>query len=338
MGPSPLSQVRWGLGVSLAAAGIVAVLALVPDPFFRQRDYATTLDNVEGIAPGTPVYFRGASVGEVSDVRLDPATRNFGVALSVSKAWRPSPCNYVTVSAANPLTAPRINLVSLEQPGTRCGTALASAQCETVRAVARGKRPAIPGCRRAPDLIQAAAGAIGQAATVARTANEMATRLAAMLQGGGAGSESGGMPVDMAALARDARGTVAALNALSTQLGRSFEPGRGDIALTLANVRRLSGNASTLDVAAVNGIIQDTKAMVAENQKTIVALLADTRSASAQTRAILEALSASMVQTGTNLARVSEEMGALTERLEGDPTYAIRGSKFADPPAPGARP
>ena len=140
----------------------------------------------------------------------------------------------------------------------------------------------------------------------------------------------------MARLARDATGTVAALNTVSSQLGQSLKPGRGDIAMTLANVRRLSGSAATLDVAAVNGILRDTNTMIARNQENITAMLADTRGASAQTRTMLEGLSASMVQASANLATVSEDVGALTERLSGDPTYAIRGTKFADPPAPGS--
>lgn len=333
MGPSPRSQIRWGLGVSAVALGLVAVLALVPDPFLRHRAYATALDDVGGVAAGTPVMFRGARVGEVTDVRLDPATRNFGVDLSVSKDWRPSACNYVSVGAANPFTAPNVELVSIERPASACRAALAAAGCTAIPPVASAA-DAITGCRRSPDLIQTAAAAVAQAAAVAKTANAMATRLAGMLEGaGGAGA---GSPVDMARLARDATGTVAALNTVSSELGRSLKPGRGDIAMTLANVRRLSGTAATIDVASVNGILRDTNAMIAQNQENIAAMLADTRGASAQTRTMLEGLSASMVQASANLATVSDDLGALTERLSADPTFALRGTKFADPPAPGA--
>jgi ABC-type transporter Mla subunit MlaD len=332
VGPSPRSQIRWGLGASAAALVVVAVLALVPDPFFRHRAYTTALDDVGGVAPGTQVFFRGASVGEVTDVRLDPSTRNFGVGLSVSKDWRPSACNYVSVGAANPLTAPHVELVSIEEAAPRCRAALVAAGCTAIPPVA-GTADAITGCRRAPDLIQTAAAAIAQAAAVAKSANAMATRLAAMLDG--AGGTGGGSPVDMARLARDATGTVAALNTVSSELGRSLKPGQGDIAMTLANVRRLSGTAATLDVASVNGILRDTNAMIARNQENIAAMLADTRGASAQTRTMLEGLSASMVQASANLATVSDDLGTLTERLSADPTYAIRGTRFADPPAPG---
>lgn len=332
MGPSPRSQIRWGLGVSAAALAVVAVLALVPDPFFRHRAYATALDDVAGVSSGTPVFFRGASVGEVTDVRLDPATRTYRVGLSVSKDWRPSACDHVSVAAANPLTAPNVELVSIEGPADRCGTARVAAGCATVPPIA-GVADAIAGCRRSPDLIQTAAAAVAEAAAVAKSANAMATRLAAMLDG--AGGTGGGAPIDMARLARDATGTVAALNTVSGELGRSLRPGRGDIAMTLANVRRLSGTAATLDVASVNGILRDTNMMIARNQENIAAMLADTRGASAQTRTMLEGLSASMVQASANLATVSDDLGTLTERLSADPTYAIRGTKFADPPAPG---
>ena len=76
--------------------------------------------------------------------------------------------------------------------------------------------------------------------------------------------------------------------------------------------------------------------MIARNQETVAAMLADTRGATQQTRTMLEGLSASMVQASANLATVSDDLGTLTERLSGDPTFAIRGSRFADPPAPGA--
>lgn len=333
MGPSPRQQIQWGLGVSAAAVLAVAVLALVPDPFFRHRAYATALDDVSGVSPGTQVFFRGAAVGEVTRVALDPATRRFGVDLSIVKAWRPSACDYVTVGAANPLTAPRIELVSLDRLGASCRAGLALAGCSGIAPVASSHR-AITACRRAPDLIQTAAAAVAQAAGVARTANAMATRLAAMLEGAGGGAT--GSPVDMARLARDATGTVAALNSVSSELGRSLKPGQGDIAMTLANVRRLSGTAATLDVGSVNGILRDTHAMIAQNQETIAAMLADTRGATQQTRTMLEGLSASMVQASANLATVSEDLGTLTERVSGDPTFVIRGGKFADPPAPGA--
>ncbi|MGJ3627518.1 hypothetical protein AB5I41_12125 [Sphingomonas sp. MMS24-JH45] len=70
----------------------------------------------------------------------------------------------------------------------------------------------------------------------------------------------------------------------------AVETGPGDIAMTLANVRRLSGTAATIDVGSVNGILRDTNAMIARNQENIAAMLADTRGASAQTRTMLEEL------------------------------------------------
>lgn len=332
MGPDPGTQIRWGFGTALAALVVVATLAFVPDPFFRQRVFATTLDDVEGIAPGVKVYFRGAAVGEVRSVDLDPPSRTFAVRLGIARDWRPSACSYATVASSNPFTAPRIELVALETGAAQCPSALAAVQCDPVRASA-GSVAAITGCRRPADLFQTATLAVGEAANVARTANQMAQRLQAMLQGtGGSGSA-----VDMAAIARDATGTLAALNSLSVQLDRSFAPGKGDMAMTLANVRKATGRASEVDIAALNGILRETKALVAQNQASIAGLLSEGKNSATEARMLLEGASASLVATSTNLERTSGSLGALTDRLAGDPTFILRGQRYADPPAPGAK-
>lgn len=321
---------RWGFGTAACALLVVAMLAFVHDPFFRYRAFATTLDNVEGVSAGTPVFYRGASVGEVRSVALDATTRNFDVALSVTKAWTPSACSYVSVASSNPFTAPRIDLVAVETDAARCKPALVAAGCDAV-AAPEGSSPALIGCRRSPDLIQTAAAAVGEAASVARTANQMAQHLQAMMQGSGAGS-----PVDMAVVARNATQTLAALNSLSVQLDRNFTPGKGDIALTLSNVRKLTGHASTIDVAALNGILQETRTMVAQNQASIQGMLAQGNAGAGQARMLLENSSASLAATSSNLQRITDNLGALTERTAADPTFLLRGQHYADPPAPGA--
>lgn len=328
MAPDSVTQIRWGLGAALLAVGLVAVLALVPDPFFRQRVVATSFDDVEGVSPGVPVYFRGAPIGAVRSIDLDGARRIFAVRMGVDREWRPSDCAFATVASANPLTAPRIELVALETPPAQCRAARLAYGCDPVPGGASGE--ALPGCRRSADLFETAATAIGEAAAVARTANAMAQQLSAMLQGDGSGSA-----VDMAQVARNATQTLAALNSLSTQLDRSFAPGKGDIALTLSHVRQASGRASQIDVAALNGILRETQALVAQNQASIAGLLAEGRSSAGEVRGILEGASASLVATSANLERTSASLGSLSERLAGDPTYAIRGQRYADPPPPG---
>ena len=341
MGPDPRSQIRWGIGACITALLIVALLVFVPDPLFRYRTLTTTLDDVAGVQPGTKIFFRGASVGEVRAVELDPETRAFAVRLSVLKAWRPSACSYVTVAASNPFTAPRIDLAALAvtgpagtPPAGQCLQAMASHGCDPVSPVAGDQPGMITGCRRSPDLIQTATLAVTEAAEVANTANQMAQRLQVMLQGDGS---SGGKSVDMATVARNATETLAALNSLSVQLDRSFTPGKGDIALTLGNVRQLTGRAAKLDIASANGLLRETNTLVAKNQASIAALLANGAGTTAQARDMLEGASASLVQTSANLARASANLNGLTERVAADPTFVIRGQRYADPPAPGAR-
>ncbi|MBA4090452.1 MAG: hypothetical protein C0494_07665 [Sphingobium sp.] len=328
MTPDSTTQIRWGLGAALLALGVVAILALVPDPFFRQRVIATTLDDVEGVSPGVQVYFRGAPIGAVRSIDLNRQSRTFAVAMGIDRKWQPSACSFATVASANPLTAPRIELVALETGSVQCPAARRAYGCDPVPG--REAAGALPGCRRPADLFETAALAIGEAANVARTANAMAQKLSGLLQGDGSGGA-----VDMAQVARNATQTLAALNSLSTQLDRSFTPGRGDIALTLSHVRQATGRASEIDVAALNGILRETRSLVAQNQASIAGLLAEGKSSAGEVRGILEGASASLVATSANLERTSSSLGALSERLAGDPTYAIRGQRYVDPPPPG---
>ena len=258
------------------------------------------------------------------------ASPEIEAALAAKAEGRPIEAEKWMVAAANPLTAPRIELVALETATAQCANARRAYGCDPVAGPQRAD--AIAGCRRPADLFETASVAIGEAAAVARTANAMAQRLSTMLQGDGSGSA-----VDMAKVARNATETLAALNSLSTQLDRSFRPGQGDIALTLSHVRKATGRASEIDVAALNGILRETQAMVAQNQTSIAGLLAEGKGSASEARMILEGASASLIATSANLERTSASLGNLSERLAGDPTFAIRGQRYADPPPPGGK-
>lgn len=334
MEPDSITQIRWGLGACLIALLAVLVLALVPDPLFRQHVYVTQLDDVAGIKPGADIGFRGATVGSVRSVELDPDSGQFDVVMGISRRWRPSPCSQIQVSAANPLTAPGINLVT--QPaksGSDCALARQAIGCDPLAPPAAGHARVLVGCKRQPDLLQAAAHAVEETARVAQTANEMAGQLKLMLQGDGAGGAASG--VGMAAIARNATATLAAINSLSSRLDRNFEPGRGDIAITLGNVRRLSGRAANLDVAQANAILLETRNLIAQNQASVAELLKRSAGSAGELQATLEGASASLIEASANLDRISGNLGQLSERLAADPTYAIRGQTYFDPPPPG---
>lgn len=335
MGPSSQVQIRWAAATCVAVLVIVALLAFVSDPLFRYRKLTTTLDDVEGIQPGTKVFFRGAAVGDVSSVDLDPATRSFAVKLGVLKKWHPAACSFVQIGASNPFTSPRMDLVAVEKAATpassQCQQAMAAASCMPIPQIPGGGSQII-GCRRSPDLIQTATVAVNAAASVAQTANQMAQRLQSMLQGSGG---AGGSALDMASVARNATGTLAALSSLSAQLDRTLKPGSGDVALTLANVRQLTGRAAGLDIASANGILRETHDLVAKNQASIAKLLADGSGATTQARAALEDASSSMIQTSANIDRITSSLNILSEKMAADPTYVLRGQRYSDPPAPG---
>lgn len=327
---APTHQLRWGLGLAAVAILIVAILAFVPDPFFRQQTLSTRFDDVEAVMPGGSVYFRGAEIGQVRSVALDPATRLFDVRLGVRRDWRPTACSFARISGSNPLAAPRIELVAIEPGATACPAAEAAAGCTPL--TASGARRAITGCMRPPDLFETAAAAVNEAGAVAHMVNLMATRFGA---GGGAGAASG---FDLARVTQQSTAALAALSTIAQRLNTGFDPGHGDIALTIANVRRASGRAGEFDMASLNATLRQVQALVAQNQANVAGMLADTRATTAETRNLLETLSASLGQTSGNLATATGSLSALSERLSADPTFAIRGAKFADPPPPGSKP
>lgn len=329
MGPDPKAQIKWGIGACALTLLVVGILAFVPDPFFRTRAIATTLDNVAGIDPGTPVSFRGIELGKVRSVELDPATRNFRVRLDVRRDWQPTGCTYVLAGAANPFTAPAIEIVALEKAdaasAASCRSQMALRDCAVVPLLDPDD-DAFPACRRAPDLIASTTMAVNEAANVARSANQMAQRLQVMLGGEGGGGAS------MAQVADNATQTLAALNSLSSRLDSSFSPGRGDIALALGNVKRMTGRMAQVDVRSVNGILQNANGMVGENRAGVGLLVDQTARSAAQANQMLEGASASLVEATANLSQMTANLNTLTERLAADPTYVVRGQKYADPP------
>ncbi len=333
MRPKSGVQIRWGVAAALLALAVLVGLAVIPDPFFRQRVYATTFDDVEGVSPGVPVYFRGAVVGAVRSVDLRPEQRTFAVRLGVRRDWRPSACTHAAIAESNPLTTPQIALVALETGAPGCPAARTLARCDPLAPPTPGPR-GVTGCKRGPDLFETAALAVAQAAEVATTANAMAIKVQGMMAGLGGGTGPGGLPIDVNRLAADVQLTLATLNQMSGRLNDTLTPGQGDVALTLANVRRTSDKAATLDVARLNQTLVELQDIVRANQANVSTLLTEGAAVSGESRALLETLNASMAATTTNLQRSSESLAALTERLEDDPTYAIRGQKFTDPPPP----
>ncbi len=328
--PSSRDQIRWGLAFGAVALALIVILAFFPDPLNRQRVMVVGLDHVEGIGDGVPIYFRGAEIGAVRHVALVPALRTFDVSIGVRRDFRPSACSFMTVSASNPLTQPHLELVALETSARQCPAARTAAACVPVQPVPMA-RDRLIGCRRSPDLIALATGVITQASGAATAATAMAVRLQAMLAGGGGGGGGSG------GVAGDLQGAARSLSAVLGGIDHSMAPGRGDLALTLANVRRASGQAARVDVGAVNGTLASVGSMLAENRTNVAQMVANGQAISAQTRDLLQTSARSLAETSDNLARVSASMDSLTERIAGDPGFAVRGQRFADPP-PVARP
>jgi uncharacterized coiled-coil protein SlyX len=326
MRPSARTEIRWGLVASGTALALVAVLALTPDPFFRQRVMATTFDDVDQVSPGIPVYFRGSEVGSVRSVDLDPATRTFAVKFGLRRDWRPSACDFAAINETNPMTPPRIDLVSLEVDQAHCPAARAAAACEPVRAGRGQPAETIVGCRRTPDFFQSASTAVAEVTEVARSANLILARLNRTERPGGQNR--------LDQLMDNAQSTTVAARELSQRLDAAMAPGKGDLALTLANARRASNRAADIDVASLNASLAQMKAVIAENRQSLAAVLTQSRDLTADGRLMLETVSASLTDSASALQRTTTNLDALSERLAADPTYAVRGQRFTDPPPP----
>jgi hypothetical protein len=333
-------QIRWGLAAALLALAVVVVLAVVPDPFFRQTVYATTFDDVDAVIPGAPVYFRGAAVGSVRSIDLAPETRVFSVRLGVRRDWRPRPCTHAEIVESNPFTTPQIKLVALEVPPGACASARRAAACTVLAAPVEGVR-GVAGCRRGPDLFETAAVAIAQAAEVATAANTMAVQVQGMMAKAGGG---GPMPLDVNKLAADVTMMLATLNEMTGRLNSTLAPGRGDVALTLANVRRASGSAATLsdkaatiDVVRLNETLVELQDLVRQNQSNVGTLLSEGASLSVESRALLENVSASMNATTGQPATQQRESGGADRTARGRSDLRHPWSAVQQSAACGAR-
>lgn len=306
---------------------VVAVLAFMPDP--RQRVWATTFNDVDGVLEGAPVYFRGAAVGDIRSIRLDPESRTFAVRLGVRRDLTPAPCMYARVVAPLPVTAPRVEIEALNLPAPACAAERAKVGCEPMPAPDQGGTP-IVGCRRDPDLLKTATASLADVTELVRTANAIAKRLEATLDGAGPKGEAQAARQLMAS----AEATLDAANRVTTRLDATLAPG-GDGAASLANLRRASAKAADIDIARLNAAIADLQTLVQDNQAAVKTLLDDGTAVSAEARALLQNVSATLSAASANLERASDNAEALSERLSDDPTFAVRGQRYQDPPPVG---
>jgi uncharacterized coiled-coil protein SlyX len=169
---------------------------------------------------------------------------------------------------------------------------------------------------------------VAEITELARAANVMTARLQAMVpQSGGA---------DVKSLIGDATSTLVAANQLTRRLDETLTPGKGDVALTLANARKASDQVANIDVTSLNASLANMKSMLAENQQAVTTLIRQGRDVTGDSKVLLENLSASLTASSANLQRATNNLDALTERLSSDPAYALHGQKFADPPTPKA--
>lgn len=315
------------MAVAAAILIVVGVLAFMPDP--RQRVFVTTFDDVDGVLEGAPVYFRGAAVGEVRSIALEPDSRTFAMRLGVRRDLKPASCMHARIVAPLPVTAPRVEIEALDLSAAACAAERAKVGCEPMPPPAKGGAPLV-GCRRDPDLLKTATASLADVTELIRTANAIARRLEATMDGAGPRGEAQALRSLMAS----AEATLDAANRVTTRLDATLAPG-GDGAASLSNLRRASAKAAEIDIAGLNATIADLQSLVRDNQAAVKTLLADGTAISAETRALLQNVSATLSAASANLERASDNADALSERLSDDPTFAVRGQRYSDPPPVG---
>jgi len=341
MRPEPGVQIRLGVAAAFVITAVTAAIAFLPDPFFRQVIYTTTFDNAEAITSGSPVVFKGATIGKVRSAELDPARNLFNVRLGVRRDWRPPACTFVRIVETNPLIAPRIEIADPEVAANQCAAAQAAAGCLPLAAPTDAKRP-LEGCRRAPNIFEVAAMALAQTTKTIASANLILAQADTLLKGF-TGDGKGKPGLDAAALSRDVTTTAASLSDITARLDRTLNDARAqEIDQTLTNAKVLTGKAAEIDVKRLNTTVDTANALLGEirstlatNKQNLDAIANQGAGLTGESRELLQSMSASITAASSNMERASENLEALSEKLKADPTYAVRGAKYADPPPPG---
>ena len=321
----------------------VSLAAFVPDPFLTQRLFATSVDNVDSVAPGLPVYFAGGSVGQVRWVKLDPARDLYDVGIGLRRDWTPPPCAIVRIAAVNPLAAAKIEVLgrsrSAAAPPQSCEAFRLANGCARLAPPVGVSRP-LDGCLRQGDLTQLAAAALSQASQTLAQGQALLTRFSGMSGMGGKGGAGG---FDLAAVGRNVTETSASLDAISAKLNATLSPRRqADLSAAIGNLRTVSGKAAAFDVASVqttvartNALLEQMNGLLQDNRRSIAAIAAQGAGLTGDSRSLLAAMQSDMIAASANLERTSANLDALSERLNGDPGYLVKGVRYADPPAAG---
>lgn len=354
MRPDSRLQIRLGAAVAAGLVLLIAFAAFVPDPFMRQRVHRTTFDDVAAVAPGAPVYFRGAALGSVRSVELDPERNLFDVRLGLRRDWTPPRCSFARIVETNPFIAPRIEVVAPD-PATAsasCAAVFRAAACERLPGPRTGRT--LDGCSRQDDLLELAAGALTQAAQTIESANVTLARIDGAVRGftgdgAAGGGAAGGM--DIEGLMTNVELTASSLEDITRKLNATLNAERTqEIADTMGNVRTITAKAADFDVGGVNRTVTglnatvnsanatlgEVQGMLAANKSSLERITAEGAGLTSDSRELLATMSASMAGAAASMERASENLESLSERLGADPTYAIRGARYADPPPPGS--
>ncbi len=344
MRPEPRVQIRFGAAAAVLILTLTSVAAFVPDPFLTQKVYATSVDNVDSVAPGLPVYFAGGQVGQVRWVRLDPARNLYAVGVGLRRDWRPPPCAVVRIAAVNPLAAAKIEVLGRTLgavgPPQSCQAFRLSTGCARLAPPAAAAEP-LDGCLRQGDLTQLAAAALAQASQTLVQGQALLARFDGMAAGA-AGKGAGGF--DLAAVGRNVTSTSASLDAISAKLNATLSPQRqADLSAAIGDLRTVSGKAAAFDMASVqttvartNALLEQMNGLLQDNRRSIQAMASQGAGLTSDSRSLLSAMQADMVAASANLERSTSNLDALSERLNGDPGFLVKGARYADPPQPDA--
>lgn len=296
-----------GSFVLAALVTLVAALAVLAGRTGATDDYVTVYPNVTGLKFGSPVYYEGYPVGQVSAIEplFDAARVRFRVRLSVTQGWK-IPEDSVASTVAGGLLAPLTIAISAGQSATVLKPG------DEIRA----------GSNR--DLLSTVAGAAG---TVDRLANgallplvdnldRQVTAVGGLLDGevrrlvGTANRIAEGAATTVPPLLADARAVTADLARISARLDGAVTPER---------------------LAAIDRILTNADAATASLAKTSAAFEAlsgdsgqDLRIALRELRLTSESLARHADAITQNLDSASHNLNDLSRQLRANPGLLLR--------------
>ena len=305
--------------VLLALVSLIVSLAVLAGRTGATDDYSTVYGNVAGLKYGSPVFYEGYPVGQVTGITplFDAGKVRFRVSLAISRGWQ-IPADSTASTAAAGLLAPMTIAIKAGSSADRLkpGDEIAAGQNR--------------------DLFATVAGAAG---TVDKLANEALLPLFGNLDR--QVTAVGGLLDD------DVRTLVGNANRVAEAAARTVPPLLADARTVTTHLARVSqqldGAITAERLAAIDRIIANADqatASLAQSSKALEALSGDSghdlRIAVREMRLTSESLARHSDAITQNLDSAAHNLKDLSRQLRANPSLLLRAPD-GEPEAEGGR-